>query len=71
MDPGVIKSSSNDQITLAWESPFIAPLVSVTQTTSNGFLYYSELSPPGEQKVEIKRKSVSNLLDQHQRLSYW
>lgn len=35
-------------------SPSI-PLASVTQTTSNGFLYYSELSPPVQQKVAIKR----------------
>lgn len=36
-------------------SPSTPPWASVTQTTSNGVLYYSELSPPVQQKVEIKR----------------
>ncbi len=32
-----------------------SPSASVTQTSSNGLLYYTELSPPRQQRVEIKR----------------
>lgn len=63
VDPGVIKLSSDDLITPDWEAPPYPPSAWVTQTTSNGFLYCK--------KGWDKERSVSNLLDQHQRLDYW
>lgn len=75
VDPGVIKRSSNDQIAPDWGAPLLPPTPPLRYQSHKppqmGLCITVNYLLPGAAGGCDKERSVSNMLDQHQKLSYW